>query len=45
MFKCLSGECISAEKVCDHQKDCTDFSDEPEQCGKLGLYFHQLLLS
>lgn len=28
-FKCRSGECISMEKVCNKQRDCRDWSDEP----------------
>lgn len=38
MFMCLSGECISMEKVCDKAKDCIDLSDESERCGELSLY-------
>lgn len=37
MFKCLSGECISMEKVCNKERDCRDLSDEPKECGKLNL--------
>lgn len=40
MFRCLSGECVSMEKVCNKEKDCVDLSDEPRQCGELTLYFY-----
>lgn len=34
-FKCRSGECISMERVCDRQRDCRDWSDEPlRECGE-----------
>lgn len=34
-FKCRSGECISMERVCDKQRDCRDWSDEPlRECGE-----------
>lgn len=32
MFACYSGECIPASKVCDGERDCSDFSDERELC-------------
>lgn len=40
-FKCRSGECISMKKVCDKQRDCRDWSDEPlRECGECkGLLF------
>lgn len=40
-FKCRSGECISMERVCDKQRDCRDWSDEPlRECGECkGLLF------
>ncbi|KAM9784616.1 low density lipoprotein receptor a isoform 1-T1 [Syngnathus typhle] len=28
-FKCHSGECISMDKVCNKERDCRDWSDEP----------------
>lgn len=33
LFKCMSGECLSSELVCDFKKDCKDGSDEL-YCGK-----------
>lgn len=41
MFKCRSGECISMEKVCNKQRDCRDWSDEPvKECGKYSHPVH-----
>ena len=31
-FKCASGECISAQLVCNKEPDCPDESDEPAHC-------------
>lgn len=31
-WQCANGECISDEFYCDGIKDCTDFSDEHENC-------------
>lgn len=34
-FKCRSGECIDINKVCNQQRDCKDWSDEPlKECSK-----------
>lgn len=34
-FKCRSGECIDVNKVCNQQRDCKDWSDEPlKECSK-----------
>lgn len=34
-FKCRSGECIDVSKVCNQQRDCKDWSDEPlKDCSK-----------
>lgn len=35
-FTCTSGECLSAQLVCDFKKDCKDGSDE-EFCGMLSF--------
>lgn len=33
-FQCKSGECVDGRKVCDAQRDCRDWSDEPlKECG------------
>lgn len=33
-FQCKSGECVDGGKVCDAQRDCRDWSDEPlKECG------------
>lgn len=48
MFKCRSGECISMEKVCNKQRDCIDWSDEPvKECGKFNhpAQFHDSVFS
>ncbi|XP_054616209.1 low density lipoprotein receptor a isoform X2 [Dunckerocampus dactyliophorus] len=40
-FKCNSGECIGMEKVCNRQRNCRDWSDEPlRECG-----FNECLLN
>lgn len=31
-FRCLNGTCISLAKFCDGSSDCSDRSDEPNQC-------------
>lgn len=42
-FTCTSGECLSAQLVCDFKKDCKDGSDE-EFCGMLAfLNNHNLI--
>ena len=33
-FHCTSGPCIPAHWYCDHERDCSDGSDEPPTCGK-----------
>lgn len=35
-FSCTSGECLSAQLVCDFKEDCKDGSDE-EFCGMLAF--------
>lgn len=42
-FKCGSGECISMENVCNQQRDCRDWSDEPlRECGSWPLVYLQM---
>lgn len=33
-FHCTSGSCIPSFWFCDHERDCSDGSDEPDTCGK-----------
>lgn len=46
-FQCKSGECVDGGKVCDDQRDCRDWSDEPQKvCGMLTcLHLTELMLS
>lgn len=39
-FQCKSGECVDGGKVCDAQRDCRDWSDEPlKECGTVPVSF------
>lgn len=33
-FQCANGLCVSQRFKCDHDNDCGDNSDEPDDCGK-----------
>lgn len=34
-FKCRSGECVEMSKVCNKNRDCPDWSDEPlKECSE-----------
>lgn len=46
VFRCHSGECLSMDKVCNSQRDCSDWSDEPvKECRKSEVLPLLLLVS